>query len=108
MSYRKPFFLIAAISFGAATAPAMAGDGVAFKYKTYELETVGGTADLYDRLSHRAEQLCTNSGPITLASRAIERECIVSLTEEFVGNIDHPRLSRYHARYGAPAKYANQ
>ncbi len=96
MSPKSLATVIAASVVAIAAAPAFAGDQVQFSYKNYELDTAGGANALYERLSRQARKHCTAIGVRPLYIRKVEGQCTADLTDEFVENIDHPRLYALH------------
>ncbi len=100
MSPKTLSALVAASVAAIAAAPAAANDLAEFSYKIYELDTTGGAVDLHARLLTKARQTCTTPGARSLGERAADIQCTEQLADEFVANIDHPRLDRIHNAAG--------
>ncbi|MEQ8934372.1 MAG: UrcA family protein [Amphiplicatus sp.] len=77
--------------------PAFARDRVEFRYRTAELATEEGAQLLHERLRARAARLCDTWGSDEFLPGVVE-ECAADLADQWVNEINDPRLSKVHAR----------
>ena len=90
---------IPALAFAAAlavSAPAAAQDFV-FGFMPHELETSGGRASLYDRLSASVERYCEAPGRRGLWRKRANAECASALVDNMIVEIGDPRVAAIHA-----------
>ncbi len=92
----KATFIALSAAFVALPASAGQHDGVTFRYQADELDTARSAVKLYDRLEKRAERACITPGARSLEVRRFEAECVEQLTDEFVSQIGHSRISDLH------------
>jgi UrcA family protein len=79
--------LIASASLAAAGSAA--AQDFAFRYKTYELQTQGGRADLMARLDRFVDSVCDPRGVRGLAFERAAEECKISVKAEIMAKIDN-------------------
>ncbi len=91
------FFLFLAAAAVFAAAPASARDSVEFRYRASELASEQDAALLHERLTARAARLCNTWGSEEFLPGVVE-ECAASLADQWVNEINDPRLSEIHAR----------
>jgi UrcA family protein len=78
---------VASAAFAAAT-PAAAED-FAFRYKSHELATAGGRADLMKRLDRRISSFCEDDGWRGVYTRKAAAACKDDVKAEIMAKIDH-------------------
>ena len=87
--------LAPAIFLFAAAPPAFASD-VSFSYRPGELSSARTVAALYDRLVRKAESACNLNERAGLGVLAARKECVASLTADFVAGVDNSLLTALH------------
>lgn len=87
--------------------PAIASD-VTFKFSDYELETLGGTQNLYERLGRKAHLSCTRIGTRSISVKLAEKVCEAETVESLVALISHPRLDQLHAQALGVNRYSQR
>ncbi|MDZ7628115.1 MAG: UrcA family protein [Parvularculaceae bacterium] len=61
----------------------------AFRFKSYELETKGGRADLMSRLDRFVGNVCETDGARSLASKSAADKCKADVKAEIMAKIDN-------------------
>jgi len=70
---------------------------VTFAYHPDELETSFGIKQLYKRMQNRAEGICETNGIKPISARVQEAACKQDVLNDFMAQIDDPRLDRFAA-----------
>lgn len=91
----------AAIVFCAATlaagsASAYTSDGPRITIQTNALMTARGVARTYEKITHRASNVCGVTGVQPIQSKLAAKACSVKLVDEWVVNIDNAALTAFH------------
>lgn len=86
---------LAAIALASGLAITRAGaEPFAFSYKSHELETAGGRADLKVRLDRAVERYCAASGVRGISARRAAEECRVEVMADILSKIDTVAVAR--------------
>jgi UrcA family protein len=83
----KTFLLAAALVAAMSQSPASAED-FKFRYKSHELETAGGRADMMARLDRSIERHCGAGSERSLGARRMASECRQILKAEVMSKFD--------------------
>lgn len=86
--------LIAAALVAAAAATPAAAEPFEFRYKSYELETQGGRADLKARLDRMVERYCDIGDVRNISARRAAAECRASTMAAILSEIDNVEFAR--------------
>ena len=84
---------------GTAIAPAAfatPANDVSVEIDTRYLETDWGVEKVYDTLASKAEGACFSGSARDISARAVERDCMSNLLDEFIKSADHDKLTSYH------------
>ncbi len=84
----KTLLYAAALAAATSLTPA-AADNFEFRYKTYELETAGGRADMMARLNRSVARFCDRDSVRSLSARRAAEQCRDSLKTEVMAKIDN-------------------
>lgn len=82
-------FLAAVALVSVVAATNAAAEPFAFRYKTYELETKGGRADLMARLDRSVDRYCATKGVRNISARRTAEECRQETMAEVLAKIDN-------------------
>lgn len=83
-TYLAAIALVSAVAATQATA-----EPFEFRYKTYELETKGGRADLMARLGRSIDRHCATNGVRTISARRAAEDCRQETMAEVLAKIDN-------------------
>jgi UrcA family protein len=79
--------------------PAAASDRE-YRFAGADLSNASGVEHVYSEIYEIAEEICDEQydGSRLVRYRAERERCIVEVVDDLVVEVDHPRLSRVHAR----------
>lgn len=86
--------IAAALAAAAAATPAAAAEPFEFRYKSYELETQGGRADLKARLDRMVERYCAAGEVRNISARRAAAECRATTMAAVLSKIDNVEFAR--------------
>lgn len=86
-------FLAAVALTGLVAATRAGAEPFEFRYKSYELETQGGRADLKARLDRSIERYCAATGVRGISARRAAAECREAVMAEVLSDIDNVELA---------------
>jgi len=75
---------------------ASTSDEVRVEIDTRYLTTDWGVEKVYETLSKKAKNLCDTGTAHDISSRKFERNCTVSLLDDFIKSANHEKLTTYH------------
>lgn len=88
----KTFLLAAALVAAMSQTPAAAGE-FEFRYKSYELETSGGRADMMARLDRSVARFCDGGAARSLNARRSAEDCRVDVKAEVMAKIENASVA---------------
>ena len=84
--------IVASVAVAVAASAAQASD-FQFRYASWELESAGGRAAVMDRITDKAERVCSSLSYIALYKESAVSRCEAGVTRELVDRIGDPRLA---------------